>query len=78
MGHQLRSHGRPAELTIPIRLHLDAQQLMREAVANAVRHAEAKIISIDLAADADDCSWMFINDGAAYPTSEDGWTCRSR
>ena len=36
---------RPAELMIPIRLHLDAQQLMREAVANAVRHAEAKSVS---------------------------------
>jgi signal transduction histidine kinase len=57
---------------IPTRLHLDAQQLVREAVANAVRHAGAKSISIRLAADADDMQLVFINDGAAYPKSEDG------
>ena len=32
----------PADMMIPARLHLDAHQLVREAVANAVRHAEAK------------------------------------
>ena len=62
----------PASVMIPTRLHLDAQQLMREAVANAVRHAGAKSISIRLAADADDMHLVFINDGAAYPKSEDG------
>jgi signal transduction histidine kinase len=62
----------PANVMIPTRLHLDAQQLVREAVANAVRHAGAKSISIRLAADADDMQLVFINDGAAYPKSEDG------
>lgn len=62
----------PASVMIPTRLHLDAQQLIREAVANAVRHAGAKSISIRLAADADDMQLVFINDGAAYPKSEDG------
>jgi signal transduction histidine kinase len=62
----------PASVMIPTRLHLDAQQLIREAVANAVRHAGAKSISIRLAADADDMHLVFINDGAAYPKSEDG------
>jgi signal transduction histidine kinase len=62
----------PASVMIPTRLHLDAQQLVREAVANAVRHAGAKSISIRLAADADDMHLVFINDGSAYPKSEDG------
>ena len=62
----------PASVMIPTRLHLDAQQLIREAVANAVRHAGAKSISISLAADADDMHLVFINDGTAYPKSEDG------
>ncbi len=34
---------RPAEMMIPARLHLDVHQMMRESVANAVRHAEAKV-----------------------------------
>src|SRR4029453_903300 len=38
------------EVKLPTRLHLDAQQLVREAVANAVRHAGAKNVSIRLAA----------------------------
>ena len=51
---------------IPTRLHLDAHQLMREAVANAVRHAEAKSITIELAAKADELRLDFVNDGAAF------------
>jgi signal transduction histidine kinase len=58
---------RPAEMMIPTRLHLDVHQLMREAVANAVRHAEAKSVTVALAAVADELRIEFINDGAAYP-----------
>jgi len=61
-----------AELMIPTRLHLDAQQLVREAVANAVRHAGAKSISIRLAAAADGLHLDLINDGKAYPKSAAG------
>jgi signal transduction histidine kinase len=61
-----------AEMKIPTRLHLDAQQLVREAVANAVRHAGAKSISIRMAAAADALHLDFINDGKAYPKSADG------
>jgi signal transduction histidine kinase len=53
---------KPADLTIPIRLHLDAQQLMREAVANAVRHAEAKSVAIELAATASELKLEIVND----------------
>lgn len=34
---------------IPIRLQLDLQQMLREAVANAVRHGGAKRVDVDLA-----------------------------
>jgi signal transduction histidine kinase len=53
---------KPADLTISIRLHLDAQQLMREAVANAVRHAEAKSVAIELAATASELKLEIVND----------------
>jgi signal transduction histidine kinase len=58
---------RPAELMIPTRVQLDVHQLMREAVANAVRHAEAKSVKVALAAVSDELRIEFINDGAAYP-----------
>ena len=57
-----------AAMMIPTRLHLDALQLMREAVANAVRHADAKFVRIKVAAQAGELMLDFVNDGAAYPT----------
>lgn len=57
---------RPAELMIPTRLRLDAQQLMREAVANAVRHAQARSINIGLEAVSNELRLEFVNDGAEY------------
>jgi signal transduction histidine kinase len=59
-------------IMIPTRLHLDAHQLVREAVANAVRHAGAKSVQIALAAEADEVRLNFINDGAAYPRTANG------
>jgi signal transduction histidine kinase len=56
-----------AEIMIPTRLHLDALQLTREAVANAVRHADAKWVEIKLAAEPDKLALDFVNDGAPYP-----------
>jgi signal transduction histidine kinase len=56
-----------AELMIPTRLRLDAQQLMREAVANAVRHAKATSVSVELAALDDGLRLIFVNDGADFP-----------
>jgi signal transduction histidine kinase len=57
------------DMMVPSRLHLDAQHLIREAVANAVRHAGAKSVTIRLRADADQLKLDFINDGARYPKS---------
>jgi signal transduction histidine kinase len=62
----------PCEMMVPARLHLDAHQLVREAVANAVRHAGAKNVSIRLAGESDDVRLDFINDGAPYPKTADG------
>ena len=58
---------RPAELMIPARLRLDAHQLMREAVANAVRHAQAKSVAVELAAVSNRLELEFVNDGADFP-----------
>ena len=58
---------RPAEMMIPTRVHLDAHQLMREAVANAVRHAKATSVTIELAAEADRLQLEIVNDGATFP-----------
>jgi signal transduction histidine kinase len=58
---------RPAEMMIPTRVHLDAHQLMREAVANAVRHAKAKSVTIGLTAASDRLQLEIVNDGAEFP-----------
>lgn len=57
---------RSADMMIPTRLRLDAQQLMREAVANAVRHASAKSVTIELAAMPDSLTLDIVNDGAEF------------
>jgi len=54
-------------LAIPNDVNLDAHQLVREAVANAVRHAEAKSVRITLGGTRDAIHLEMINDGAAYP-----------
>ena len=40
---------------------------MREAVANAVRHAKATSVTIALAAVSDELLLEFVNDGAEFP-----------
>ncbi|NUS99750.1 MAG: hypothetical protein HOP96_02090, partial [Sphingomonas sp.] len=54
---------------VPSRLHLDAQHLVREAVANAVRHAGAKSVTIRLRSEAEQLKLDFINDGSRYPST---------
>ena len=58
-----------SEMMVPTRLQLDTQHLLREAVANAVRHAGAKSVTIKLRAEAEKLRLDFINDGARYPNS---------
>ena len=57
------------DMMVPSRLHLDAQHLLREAVANAVRHAGAKSVTIRLRSEPERLKLDFINDGARYPRS---------
>ena len=57
------------DMMVPSRLHVDVQQLVREAVANAVRHAGARSIQIRLRAVPEELQLDFINDGARYPNS---------
>jgi signal transduction histidine kinase len=61
-----------ADMVVPSRLQLDAQHLTREAVANAVRHAGAKTVSINLRTLPGELLLEFINDGAPYPKSSLG------
>ena len=58
---------RPGRLMIPARLHRDVQQLVREAVANAVRHAGATSVSVELGSTKAAVLIKVINDGAEYP-----------
>ena len=57
---------RPAELTVPTSLSLDAHQLIREAVANAVRHAGATTVKIALDFTPDALLLSIVNDGKAF------------
>ena len=61
-----------SEAKVPSRLRFDAEQLVREAVANAVRHAGATSITIRLRAESDDLLLDLINDGSRYPKSNGG------
>jgi signal transduction histidine kinase len=65
---------------VPMRLHLDTHQLVREAVANAVRHAKSKSVSIDLSADEEDLILDIGNDGAGSERLKEGspWSLRER
>jgi len=56
-----------AEAMMSTDVHLDAHQLVREAVANAVRHAGAKAIRVGLSATREAVRLEVVNDGAAYP-----------
>jgi len=58
---------RIAKLSIPARLQRDAKQLVREAVANAVRHAGARSVAIDMTAVKGELRLSLTNDGTRYP-----------
>ena len=58
-----------SEMLVPTRLHFDAQQLVREAVAKAVRHAGAKNVSVRVGGKDEQVTLDFINDGTTYAKS---------
>jgi signal transduction histidine kinase len=63
-----------------MRLHLDTHQLVREAVANAVRHAKSKSVTVDLSADEGDLRLDIGNDGSGSARLKEGspWSLRER
>jgi signal transduction histidine kinase len=71
------------DVPIPIRLQLDLQHLLREAVANAVRHGHADRIDVELAVEqgclslnvADNGSG-FVQEGGATPAEP--WSLKER
>jgi signal transduction histidine kinase len=68
------------EASAPMRLHLDTHQLIREAVANAVRHARAKSVTVQLTADNGDLRLDISNDGSGSERLKEGtpWSLRER
>lgn len=68
------------ETSAPMRLHLDTHQLIREAVANAVRHARSKTVTIQLTAEETDLRLDITNDGSGGERLKDGspWSLRER
>ncbi len=67
-------------VTASTRLHLDTHQLIREAVANAVRHAGAKSVDVRLTADDNDLRLDINNDGSGSGRLEKGkpWSLHER
>ena len=57
---------RSTDLMIPTGLNLDIHQLVREAVANAVRHAGAKTVQVMMEGVGDGVRIDFVNDGKAF------------
>jgi signal transduction histidine kinase len=54
------------EAAVPIRVHLDVQQLLREAVANAVRHGGADRVAVSLDVDGDLLKLDVIDNGRGF------------
>jgi signal transduction histidine kinase len=57
---------RTADMTVPTSLGLDAHHLVREAVANAVRHAGAKNVKINVDVTGNMLRLDFVNDGKEF------------
>ena len=57
---------RATDMTVPTSLNLDVHQIVREAVANAVRHAGAKKVTIALDAGPAALRLDIVNDGKAF------------
>jgi signal transduction histidine kinase len=53
--------------SIPIRLQLDLQQMLREAVANAVRHGGADRIDVSLGVEGDSLQLNLADNGSGFP-----------
>ncbi|HEX5257973.1 MAG TPA: ATP-binding protein [Sphingomicrobium sp.] len=56
------------DASIPIRMQLDLQQLLREAVANAVRHGRASRIDVDVGVDQGRLRMEVKDNGSGFPS----------
>lgn len=66
---------------IPIRLQLDLQHLLREAVANAVRHGGAKRIDVALEVQDDQLQLEVLDNGSGFAPDEpvvEPWSLKER
>jgi signal transduction histidine kinase len=54
------------DASIPIRMQFDLQQLLREAVANAVRHGRASRIDVDVGVDEDQLRMEVKDNGSGF------------
>jgi len=63
-----------------MRIHLDTHQLIREAVANAVRHAHAKTVNVEMTAEGTELRLDIGNDGSGGERLKKGspWSLRER
>lgn len=69
--------------SIPIRLQLDLQQMLREAVANAVRHGGAKRIDVGLAVEDNQLQLRVADNGSGFPKGKgvaaaEPWSLKER
>jgi len=78
-----RVHADSADGFIPIRLQLDVQQLLREAVANAVRHGGASEVDVELGVDDGQLRLEVTDNGSGFFTANGGtpikpWSLKER
>ena len=68
--------------SIPIRMQLDLQQMLREAVANAVRHGGADRVDIGLEVEDDRLHMRVADNGVGFPKSDgaaaEPWSLKER
>ena len=63
---------RPGPGWIALRTQLDVQHLVREAVANAVRHGDATRVSVGMSREDDRLCLRVIDNGRGFPAAADG------
>ncbi|MFL6774412.1 MAG: sensor histidine kinase, partial [Sphingomicrobium sp.] len=67
--------------SIPIRLQLDLQQMLREAVANAVRHGGAKRVDVGVAVENDRLQLRVNDNGSGFTKAKglaEPWSLKER
>jgi signal transduction histidine kinase len=69
------------QASIPIRVHLDLQQLLREAIANAVRHGGANRIDVGVAVEGNHLQLSVVDNGVGFPQNDipvQPWSLKER